>query len=81
MNDIDKWLEIVEKFSGIPDYEIPRTKEGREFWRQLGHSGMHSGLGEYTPITEFDILLDYIDELETKLAAQQSVHQTLRPIR
>jgi hypothetical protein len=42
-------------------------KKTREEWRKLAEEGMHSALGEYTPVDEFNALLDYIDELETQL--------------
>ncbi len=42
-------------------------KKTREEWRELAQTGMHSALGEYTPVDEFVALLDYIDELEAQL--------------
>lgn len=42
-------------------------KQTREEWRKLAGQGMHSALGEYTPVDEFVALLDYIDELEAQL--------------
>lgn len=44
------------------------TKEQRTKWRELAENTvMRSGLGEYTP-DEFLVLLDCVDELETKLS-------------
>lgn len=42
-------------------------KKTRDEWRELAKQGMHSALGEYTPVDEFVALLDYIDELEAQL--------------
>jgi hypothetical protein len=57
-------------FNTMKEEDIPRTKEGRTFWRELANSGMRSALGEYTPY-EFEILLDYIEELEEKIKQQE----------
>lgn len=42
-------------------------KKTRDEWRELAEQGLHSALGEYTPVDEFVALLDYIDELEAQL--------------
>lgn len=65
------WSEKVDYFNRMELKDIPRTKAGRDFWREIGRGGMHSALGEYTPVDEFEILLDYIDELEEKLQSIQ----------
>lgn len=45
-----------------------KSKETRKRWGKIATSeGMISALGEYTPV-EFVALLEYIDELESKLS-------------
>ncbi len=57
-----KWQE--EKLPTVKRSNMVIDKQTREEWRKLAEEGMHSALGEYTPVDEFNALLDYIDELE-----------------
>ena len=49
-----------------------RSKDIKEVWRKFACTNIRSALGEYIPVDEFVALLDYIDELEEKVAAQHS---------
>lgn len=59
---------------------MPISKGTLVEWRYLAeNTSMVSALGEYTP-TEFIELLDYVEELEAKIAAQQTVALDASPI-
>jgi archaellum component FlaC len=53
-------------------------KKTREEWRRLANEGIRSALGEYTPVDEFEELLNQVDELEKDLeTAVKMIHETL----
>lgn len=59
----DPYLD--NELSGL--VEEAKSKETRKRGGKIATSGMISALGEYTPV-EFVALLEYIDELESKLS-------------